>query len=97
MRRSTFIRLERIRQAEKQNLIFYFQNLERQAREIDGGTWMLEYFFQFTQGNVALERLDTELEIYYLVNYSDFYDILFVDTSGYIFHPTSGNPTTIHI
>ena len=84
---SIFARLERTRLAKKQELVFYFQNLKRQAREIGDDSRMLEYFFQFRQGNnVALGRLDTELEIHYVVNYSDFYDILFVDTSGYIFH-----------
>ncbi|MEE9466082.1 MAG: cache domain-containing protein [Candidatus Neomarinimicrobiota bacterium] len=87
LKTTAFTRLGRIREAKKGELIFYFQNLERQAREIGNDDRMLEYFSRFSSGDIdALSHLDTELDIHYVTHYSDFYDILFVDTAGYIFH-----------
>ncbi len=84
---AAFTRLGRIREAKKRGLISYFQNLERLAREIGTDDHMLEYFSRFRAGEIeALKYLDAELDIHYVTNYSDFYDILFVDTTGYIFH-----------
>lgn len=82
-----FTRLKRIRQAKKKELIAYFRDMEHMARNINHDGRMLEYFFRLQDmDGVVPGPLEFEIDKHYVTKYSDFYDILFIDTSGYVFH-----------
>jgi len=53
--------------------------------ESKANTCMFRFFTEFKQ-NLDNKVLELELDSYNVEKYSDFYDILFIDSSGFIFH-----------
>ncbi len=87
IKKETFLRLRDILEEKKQDTIDYFHDISKLASEINNDTAMLK-FFNFIRDNNYTVSSDLEYEIdkHYVMNYSNFYDILFVDSTGYVFH-----------
>lgn len=83
----TFYKLEKIRKIQKKSVIEYFNNVHRLAKNIRNDKVMLGFFDAMkTNKNPHQSDLEYKLDVYYVSKYSDFYDILFVDPAGFIFH-----------
>lgn len=84
---ATFSRLERIRKAKKQETIEYFDNVRRLASGVKDDKVMLDFFDTLRQDDYLPDSsLEYEIDKHYVNKYGDFYDILFVDSTGYVFH-----------
>lgn len=92
-RAATFDRLERIRTEKKLEVISSLERMLRKAADARSDPALLKAFNEFrrrpamgrTERTVLTEAVDS-LDQHYVMEYGDFYDILFVDRSGLIFH-----------
>lgn len=90
IKQQTFTRLEAIKAAKADELIRYFRDIHRLA-EGAGTDPLLLGFFDQTLGSLARhgtvdQTLEYAIDSYFVEKYGDFYDILFVDSKGYVFH-----------
>jgi len=85
LRRLTFAVLGKARQAKKKALLAHFRQMEQQAATIGTDSEMLAYFERL-QGKTGDADLEYEVDKRYVMEYGDFYDLLFVDAKGHVFH-----------
>lgn len=85
LKHQTFSTLKKIRITKKKDIIAYFSNLKKTAQSIRTDKQMLQAFSAL-QKNTRNLQLEHETDIRYVEAYSNFYDILFVDSTGYVFH-----------
>ncbi len=85
--KTTFSGLLRIRQEKKREVIEYFNDIESLAFGIKDDAVMKGYFNQIkNNGYRAARELESRIDNYYIERYANFYDILFIDSTGYVFH-----------
>ncbi len=95
----TFQRLDKIRQDKKQQLFEYLEGVIKNAHAISSDELMLDFFHikkkyyrlkKFSPPPAVLQHLIEDLKKgvrgRYLLHYLSFYDILFIDENGDIFH-----------
>ncbi len=83
----TFLRLEKIRKTKKKKIIKYFDNIKAIAYSIKNDQAMRDWFKALKRSDYKISRdLIYEIDKHSVVRYGDFYDILFIDSSGYVFH-----------
>ncbi len=89
----TFIRLEKIRKQKKRKVLKYFDNIKKAAYGIKNDTTMLYYFNRLKDKNYKEDSdLEYEIDKYAVLRYGNFYDILFIDSTGYVFHSLRKEP-----
>lgn len=92
LKRNTFTILNNIRDQKIALLTKYFSDVQKTASGISTDRNMVESFYTIQNNFRRNDRymldpnLELKIDIQYAENYGDFYDILFVDSSGYIFH-----------
>ena len=99
IKEETFQRLDKIRKEKKKQLFEYLERISKNADAITSDELMLEFFhikgkyYRLKKSNpppAELKRLINDLKNgvrrHYIRNYLSFYDILFVDRNGDIFH-----------
>ncbi len=85
--RSTFERLDKVRERKKHQVVEYYARIRELADGVNRDKLMLEYFRKVISFDSRLSgELEFELDRYYVSKYGYFYDILFVDSDGYVFH-----------
>jgi hypothetical protein len=83
----TFERLNNIRSEKKSKVFEYFTEVRRSASAIAKDDFMRRAFEEMLQsGKAGHHLLEFEIDERYVEKYGKFYDILFVDSSGYVFH-----------
>ena len=85
IKRQTFAALAAIKNAKRQEIVRHFQEIRAVARGITEDMVMVDGFLSMQRGASGASREYTVAERYANV-YGDFYDILFVDSGGYVFH-----------
>ncbi len=85
LKQQTFTLISDIRAAKKQEVINHFETIQKQAQAIATDQQMLELFSQIEQQPYNHD-IEFEIDKQYVTRYSNFYDILFVNPSGLIFH-----------
>ncbi len=92
---SCFRQLEEIKSAKKEQIINYFGNIKELVNDVANDEKMLRCFNVMREhyspnGTKAdadtLYLLEYETDVHYVNKYGDFYDILFVDACGFVFH-----------
>ncbi len=85
LKKQTFENITKIRAQKKQEVVEHFENIKKQAQSINTDQQMLRFFnlMQEQQGNPDLEF---EIDKHYVARYNNFYDILFIDSAGLVFH-----------
>jgi len=87
LKKMTFFRLDKIRMSRKNDIIDYFKKIESLASEVKNDEKMLSFFHTLKDNdNLSGMKFDYEIDKYFVENYGYFYDILFVDINGYVFH-----------
>lgn len=91
----TFKKLSLIKEAKKSEVKNYFTKVRQKASEVAGDKNILRLFNgigdYYAKNNLrkikdSLFTLDQDLDILFVTKYYEFYDILFVDRAGYVFH-----------
>ncbi len=83
----SFRKLVAARADRKAQVVAYFDAARRLAEGIVEDTVMMDAFVALHGRDGSLNpRDDLELDVHYVNRYGEFYDILFVDRSGYVFH-----------
>ncbi|MDH5298099.1 MAG: cache domain-containing protein [Desulfobulbaceae bacterium] len=85
LRQQTFARLDKIRQAKKQEIIHHFTEARSTALAIKDDPVMRGCFNALRKDNGDRDA-EYEADKRYAATYGDFYDILFVDADGQVFH-----------
>ncbi len=98
---SVFSRLRSVRSVKKEKISQLLKSVQNTAKNIEHDTTMLDFFFSMRDitmyGESALNAEGIEVETcidnykcainsHYIYTYLKFYDILFVDSSGYVFY-----------
>ncbi len=85
--REYFTKLEKERIKKKIEIIDYFESIKAKAFDIKNDKYLLKNFSLLLSNNLKKDgKVEYEIDKYYVTNYGNFYDILFVDSSGYVFH-----------
>jgi len=89
----TFAQLEEVRDREKEAIENHFEGLKKSADIIVKDELMLEFFYRmeaFSASEAAAKTLTPSevqtLDSHFVHNYGSFYDVLFVEPAGYVFH-----------
>jgi hypothetical protein len=83
----TFAALDRIRQEKKSEVTTFLEELQEVAFGVAGDSIMLHFFGQLLAGESAANALPpSNLDEYFLSAYGQFYDVLFVDSTGLVVH-----------
>lgn len=86
LKASTFNRLESIRMAKKKELICYFNEIHKAADQVANDEFIQICFSRLSSQSSSLHEVEFSLDRHFVTYYGDFYDILFVNASGYVFH-----------
>ncbi len=83
----TFERLKELRQEKKLQTLKYFRTIETSAQRLNGDKILKKYFVQNVSSRDGYDpQSQYEIDKHFIKNYGNFYDLLFVDTSGFVFH-----------
>ncbi len=86
-REKAFARLVETRDVKKQEVIAHLRNVQRLARAIKDDPVMLQSFRTMNRpGYAPDEALEYMVDRQWVSRYDDFYDVLFVNTEGMVFH-----------
>ncbi|MDH5525036.1 MAG: cache domain-containing protein [Desulfobulbaceae bacterium] len=85
IKQQSFSFLKKIRTQKKNEVITYFNEIQQRAHSVKNDKLMLDFFRALLQGNHSPE-LEYEIDKHYVTEYGNFYDILFVDAKGLVFH-----------
>ncbi len=85
LKKKTFEHITKIRGQKKKEVIDYFANIKKQAWAIASDQQML-HFFKLLQEKKNSPALEYEIDKHYVTSYGNFYDILFIDREGEVFH-----------
>ncbi len=84
---STFTLLEKNRNRKKEDVIRYLDEIKNTAYTIANDENMLKFFYTFRKKkNAQNSNLEYAFDSYSVSKYGNFYDILFVDSAGDIYH-----------
>ncbi len=87
IKQSTFNKLNKIRQSKKQAVFDYFYAARNTAKSITNDNFMVRSFEILKEsGKGDNGDLEFKIDEHYVSKYNKFYDILFVDSSGFVFH-----------
>lgn len=99
IREETYVRLTRLRKEKKKQLFDYLERIRSTADSVKSDHAMLDFFsikrryYQLQKSSPPpielkreIEKLKTNIREHYIHRYLAFYDILFVDRNGDIFH-----------
>lgn len=87
IREPFFKHLTKARRARRGQVVAYFADARRRAEGIRTDQIMLTAFHQLHGGDEKLSAQDEmAVDVRFVTLYGEFYDILFVDESGYVFH-----------
>lgn len=87
--------LDKIKATKKKQIIDYFGKIKQMISEVNKDDEILHCFtvmrnyYNSTPARpeaMSLYRLEYEMDVHYVKKYGDFYDILFVDNKGFVFH-----------
>ena len=88
--------LDKIKASKKSQIIDYFGKTKRIVNEVSSDEKMLQCFNVMRKYHTSnptakidasfLFRLEYEMDVHFVEKYGDFYDILFIDNNGFIFH-----------
>lgn len=83
----TFTKLSKFKNRKKKEVLKYLHDMQNMAYGVHNDGKMLDYFktIKKKKGRINLHE-EFEIKKYYVNKYSMFFDILFVDTSGYVLH-----------
>lgn len=83
----TFQRLKELRNEKKILTQKYFQSLEMTAKNLAQDSEMHAYYSRLREvGGEYPTQLSVDFDKYFIDNYRDFYDVLLVDITGFVFH-----------
>ena len=85
LKKQTFARITEIRAQKKAEVVDYFANIHRQAESIATDQEMLS-FFKILHEKKGTPAFELKIDKHYVSFYGNFYDILFIDKDGDIFH-----------
>ncbi len=85
LKKQTFKHISAVRAEKKKEVLSYFDKIEKQAKAVSGDREMLSFFSQMQKNNSG-QKLEDRIAEHYVFNYNNFYDILFIDSSGFVFH-----------
>ncbi len=85
IKQQTFATLNAIKNSKREEIIRHFSDIGKTALAIKDDEIMLRCFEKLQQGSNS-SSLEYAVDARYATAYGDFYDILFVDSSGYVFH-----------
>jgi hypothetical protein len=85
IKEQTFTWLNKIKQLKKNEVIDYFSEIKNTALKTKQDKTIL-YAFEALNNEKNNPELELEIDKHYIKNYSSFYDILFVNKNGYVFH-----------
>lgn len=83
---STFERLESIRTEKKKELINYFNDIHKVVNRVSKDEFMQNCYRRLSSPNGGHQEVEYALDRHFVSVYGDFYDILFVNKNGYVFH-----------
>ncbi len=88
IKKNTFIRLSKIKKNKITELKDYFSNLEIKAKKITSDSRMLSLYKQIKNNHSTKRnsKLILEIDKHFVMKYENFYDILFVNKEGFVFH-----------
>ncbi|MEP9411300.1 MAG: hypothetical protein HRF42_07810 [Candidatus Brocadia sp.] len=87
--------LDKIKVTKKKQIIDYFHKIKQRVDEVNKDEKILHCFNvmrKYYDSNPtcadapSLYKLEYEMDVHYVKKYGDFYDILFVDNKGFVFH-----------
>ncbi len=84
--------LDAIKEHKKKEIINHFSNLHSIARDVVKDVKMIGYFNALYssgragQGQSGDPEIEFMLDLHYVTHYKNFYDILFIDHQGFVFH-----------
>ncbi len=87
--------LDKIKVTKKRQMIDYFSKIKQTVHEVDRDEKILHCFTvmrNYCNSNPmrtdapSLYKLEYEMDVHYVEKYGDFYDILFIDNKGFVFH-----------
>ncbi|MDH3998065.1 MAG: cache domain-containing protein, partial [Desulfuromonadales bacterium] len=84
LKQQTFAALQQTRNAKKQEVVDYFSQIRMDVESIKDDQKMRRFFDQLQKGSD--QNIEYAVDIHYVLEYSEFYDILFVDEGGFVFH-----------
>lgn len=93
-----FNRLQKIRIKMKNSIEKYFADVHQTAIATSADSTLIHYFrkmlsFYSGQKNPEYQlQIEYEIDVHYVNHYGDFYDLLFVDSSGFVFHSIRQEP-----
>ncbi len=83
---NTFNYLKKIREEKKRQTLKYFSDIEKSAVSIAHDE-IIHGFFNKLRSNTTINRNSVaSLDRHFIEKYSSFYDLLMVDSSGFVFH-----------
>lgn len=85
IKQQTFVTLNAIKNAKREEITRHFNEIGKIARAIRDDK-VMRHSFKVLLAGMSSPGLEYAVDERYAVNYGDFYDILFVDSSGYVFH-----------
>ncbi|MDH5717046.1 MAG: cache domain-containing protein [Spirochaetia bacterium] len=87
LKQETFSRLKDIREERKKRILDYFSLAQEKAKSIKNDIIMKNFFESQYNNKVAQKERDLiEIDRNFVKNYNLFYDILFIDQEGFVFH-----------
>ncbi len=85
IKKETFELITKIRKEKKQEVIGHFKSIKKQAHAIKTDKKMRDFFTLMASKNDSPE-IEFNIDKHYVAEYGNFYDILFIDSTGYVFH-----------
>lgn len=84
---AAFTKLRKARVERKENIIRYFNGIQQLAEGIKDDKTMLDFFMLLkSNSQVITNDMEFEIDKYFVNKYGNFYDILFIDNTGYVMH-----------
>ncbi len=86
----TFDSIETIRKQKQSELLVHFRELHSAATGAANDTNLLNYFEVLlgdaSLGTMSRQRLELEIDRHFVAHYDKFYDVLLIDSNGFVFH-----------
>ena len=82
----TFKKLEKIKKQKKDILLKYFEHKHKNAISAYQDETLLSFFKMIQNNYNEQNKIHLKLNNYYIQKYSNFYDLLFINNKGFVFH-----------
>lgn len=87
LKTATFSKLKKIRQAKKKEILRYFTEAQKLASAISRDGRMVGHFLKLrADRSILTPSVEFDIDQRYVTKYGVFYDILFLDEKGNVFH-----------